>query len=194
MNKKLGTTNNKFGDSDIPPYTDAQAQLENRELRAEVARAKRLLKEATAQLVELKAQRTGRVSREMLLRRVLGGVEWGVYVRTDYLSDNGKVWGGDRGIETCPRCGHPRPDHSGHCELDAALRTPSPLADAAGALIEAAMKVRELGESWPYGVQGAMIDEVVTARTEFRRAADAYREALRDSTPLGDGRADGGAG
>lgn len=127
----------------IPPYNDAQMQLENRELKAQIARATRLLKEAQA-LAEVEQQTAYRMSERVtaleaeavVLRDALKARSWGHWIDSN---------------DGCPWCRQMEFDqlgmkvgHRDDCQRQAALTSPSPATEAVRGVLEAAVKIRGL--------------------------------------------------
>lgn len=134
----------------IPPYVDAQVQIENRELKAQIARATRLLEAAAVRVATL------RRALEPFLKRFKRLDEW--------TGGNKDMLAPETELHYTFRAGDIR-------TLVAALRDPSPLAEAAGAVLEWIAEAERQEAALPAGLWELF--------NEYR--------ALRDSMPLGYG-------
>lgn len=159
------TTKNKFDESNIPPYTDAQMQIENRELKAQIARQAVLLEEAQA----------------------LSATLWGAL--KEQMKWVSEIPPGDLDFDMMDEYRY------AVAQSKAALRDTSPVAEAAGRLVSAAVLERVRTIEFVDALHDSGLEEMDEseellrlcgisngASLERAKAVDAYR-ALLDGKP-----------
>lgn len=142
----------------------------NRELKAQMARATRLLEEALAEAEGLRTNYAALATQNATLWRAL----------TEQMRWVNEMPPSDLDFDMMDEYRY------AVAQSKTALRDPSPLAEAAGVVIEAAVAENEVYNNWCY--EDATAEDTLKASNALSEAVDTYR-ALRDSMPPEYGRA-----